>query len=147
MAPQVMAKGRKSSYNALKADVWSLGVAFYQALCFKLPFSGANLTEYKENVKNLDLEMAPLAFNFTRGSDTQIDFELEYPDLYRLLPRMLDKNETTRISASELLMELTGEGPSEDKTEEEIDTLLPYRYIKLEDVREYIYGHKKFVKS
>ena len=80
---------------SLKADIWSLGVTFYQALCCKLPFKGETKKEYKDNVMDPTIEMEPLRFNFTQGSTTEVNFEEEYPDFYRLLPRMLDKDEDT----------------------------------------------------
>lgn len=52
MAPEVL---DKKSYG-MNADIWSLGVVFYQMLFGKYPFNGVNKDDLRKNIKNMKLK-------------------------------------------------------------------------------------------
>ena len=51
MAPQVIIKEK----YGLKADIWSLGIIFYEMIFGSLPFKPAKPSEMYANIKNKDL--------------------------------------------------------------------------------------------
>jgi [calcium/calmodulin-dependent protein kinase] kinase len=52
MPPEALSKEKsKEGYNGKKADIWSLGVSFFCFTFLELPFSGANLVEIFEVIK------------------------------------------------------------------------------------------------
>lgn len=65
MAPEVM---QRLPYE-FKADIWSIGVVFYQMLEGRFPFSGTNIEAILLKIKNNQL-----AFKKAELSEESIDF-------------------------------------------------------------------------
>eukprot|EP00049_Salpingoeca_infusionum_P011531 m.200578 g.200578 ORF g.200578 m.200578 type:complete len:850 (-) comp14962_c0_seq1:1662-4211(-) len=85
MSPEVL---RKQPYSN-KADVWSLGILLYEMLTLSKPFLGKNLDELKQRVFRFD--MKPL------------DESVCPPAVIRLVGRMLERQESRRISSAQLV--------------------------------------------
>lgn len=68
MAPEVL---ERKPYG-IGADIWSLGVVFYQMLTGRYPYKGANTSDLVRNIKNKtkdfsNMRISPLAKNFIQG--------------------------------------------------------------------------------
>ena len=76
----------------MAADIWAMGLVFYEILTGRFPFTGVNHNDLVNNIKS-----KPVDTNFP-------DFVSE--DLKALVLRMLDNNYDTRITCDEVRDEL-----------------------------------------
>lgn len=83
MAPEVC----NGEQYGQKADAWSLGCAIYELITLNKPFSGENITQVFDSIKNKDYDALP--------PDTDTGLVL-------LISRLLRKNPTNRPSIFEI---------------------------------------------
>lgn len=88
MAPEVMDKNNTEGYDA-KADLWSLGVVFYQILFKRHPFEANTLQELVQAIREKSGE------NLSFPSETSLPIQ-------RLLKNMLQENPKNRYSWEQL---------------------------------------------
>ena len=88
MAPEIL---NGDLYNS-KADIWSLGVVFYEMLFGTAPFGEGSLSDLVKHMSNFELKI-PMQGN-------RVSFETE-----NLLRRMLTKEHFRRISWEDLFFE------------------------------------------
>ena len=87
MAPEVLL----NLHSDYKVDIWSLGIILYALICSRVPFYGANKTETGELIVN-----QPLSFDLPVWDSISDECK-------SLIKRMLDKDQNTRISISDVL--------------------------------------------
>jgi len=86
LAPEII---KKEKYS-FKADIWSLGVTFYQLIYLEYPFKGKNEAEIRENI--------------LEGNKKEIKNPNSYdPKLIELINKMLSKRPEERPSSEEIL--------------------------------------------
>lgn len=86
MAPEVL----QNKPYGINADIWSLGVVFYQMLTGNYPYKGTNRSDLLKNIKiqskNQDfshLRISPLAKDFIQGCLTENPTErITWVDIY-----------------------------------------------------------------
>ena len=86
MAPEIIFSNGKTPYTS-KADLWSIGVVFYQMLFGRLPFRAMTMDELKQEIK------ARAGSNLIFPNNIQISNETK-----QILIEMLEFDPITRIS-------------------------------------------------
>lgn len=89
MAPEILFASSGDVKYCSKADIWSIGVVFYQLLFGKLPFPGSTIDEIKKNITQYS--GANLRFPGPISQESKI-----------LLQRMLTRDVATRLDWHEL---------------------------------------------
>jgi len=84
MAPEIL---KHEGYNS-KSDIWSLGVILYEMCTLKKPFGGENLVSVMFKIVSGDIPSLPNLFD---------------RELKKIFTRMLEREPSSRISASEIL--------------------------------------------
>ena len=87
MAPEVLL----NQHSDFKVDIWSLGIILYALICSRVPFYGANKTETGELIVN-----QPLSFDLPVWDSISDECK-------SLIKRMLDKDQNTRMTISDVL--------------------------------------------
>ena len=87
LAPEIL---RNNHYDPFKADIWALGIVYYQLLIGKVPWKSQNVVDLVNEIKQVDF----------------IEFPSNISDAWRsLLSKMLMKEPSKRPTAIELLNE------------------------------------------
>lgn len=132
MAPEVLNNKR---YNH-KADVWSLGIIFYEMITGFMPFNGNNKRELAENLKKGEYKFPKKLMISLQG--------------LHFLNCCLQSNTEFRLNWSQLTShEYIDVSPSKDEQGLEGEELIYLTYCKTNDayVRDDIYQHNKKIRK
>ena len=86
LAPEIF---KKEGYS-YKADIWSLGITFYQLMNFSFPFKGDNAEEIKKNI-------------LEGNKNKELNNEIYSKKFEELIDQMLSDRPDVRPSAEEIL--------------------------------------------
>ena len=99
MSPDVLSVATNiSSYNAEKSDIWSMGIILYKMLYGKEPFHGKDEEEIIRNISEKELKFPDTA----KVSPGLIKNTKISPEVKRLLKKMINKDEASRLSFKKL---------------------------------------------
>ena len=87
MPPESFAKSDGKGVSGKKADLWALGVTFYAFAFLRLPFMGATMEEFLENIESQELKFPE---------------ERSNAGLNAFISKILVKNPNKRASVQEL---------------------------------------------
>lgn len=90
MAPELLLNSKDSVKYGPKADIWSIGVVFYQLLFGQLPFPGSTVNEIRKNIirfwgKNLPISLPISAESrelLVRMLDIEPESRLDWPEFF-----------------------------------------------------------------
>lgn len=99
MSPDVLNVATNlSTYNAEKSDIWSMGIILYKMLYGKEPFHGKDEEEIIKNISEKELKFPDTA----KISPEVIKNTKISSDVKRLLKKMIEKDESARLSFKRL---------------------------------------------
>ncbi|EGR29753.1 protein kinase domain protein [Ichthyophthirius multifiliis] len=113
--PQIISK---QPYCPHKADIWSLGVLFYQMLYRKLPFTGENYYDLSKNILEKPLSIP--------------EIPRTTPLVKKLIASMLEKDEYQRISWNQLILENIFQ--QQNNPEKLLESLNKFNSIEIQNI-------------
>lgn len=91
-----------------KSDMWSIGVIMYYIFFGITPFHGKNITDVILNIKLCSYSMKLVALGDETNKEQQEIYQEECKRVYKIIQKLIVKDESKRINIDELFSEIRG---------------------------------------